>query len=57
LQPEDMGGRLSLIYRDEALRAAMVARGLERARRFSWDDSARRLLGLLREAAGQAPIP
>jgi len=52
-----MGGRLSLIYRDEALRAAMVARGLERARRFSWDDSARRLLGLLREAAGQAPIP
>lgn len=57
LQPEDMGGQLSLVYRDETLRSAMVARGVERSRRFSWDDSARRLLALLREAAGQAPIP
>lgn len=57
LQPEDMGGRLSLVYRDETLRSAMIAGGLERCRRFSWDDSARRMLALLHEAAGQDPIP
>jgi glycosyltransferase involved in cell wall biosynthesis len=57
LQPEDMGRQLSLVYRDEALRARMAARGLEIARGYSWDSSARRLLAILREAAGHPPNP
>jgi glycosyltransferase involved in cell wall biosynthesis len=57
LQPEDMGRQLSLVFRDEALRARMVARGLELARGYSWDTSARRLLAILREAAGHPPNP
>jgi glycosyltransferase involved in cell wall biosynthesis len=57
LQPEEMGRQLSLIYRDEALRSAMVARGLERAQRFSWDESARRLLAILHQAAGHPSNP
>ncbi len=38
------------VAKDEALRAGMCARGLERARGFSWDETARRLLAAFREA-------
>jgi glycosyltransferase involved in cell wall biosynthesis len=38
---------------DEDLRATLVSRGLERARRFRWEDAARQTLAVLREAAGR----
>lgn len=38
------------VAKDESLRATMCAKGLERARRFSWDETARRLLAAFREA-------
>jgi glycosyltransferase involved in cell wall biosynthesis len=41
--------------RDEALRAELRARGLERARAFSWDSAARATLEVYREAAAVGP--
>ncbi len=38
------------VARDEDLRATMCAKGLERARRFSWDETARQLLAAFKEA-------
>jgi glycosyltransferase involved in cell wall biosynthesis len=39
------------VAKDGTLRATMCAKGLERARRFSWDETARQLLAAFREAA------
>jgi glycosyltransferase involved in cell wall biosynthesis len=41
--------------RDAALRAELRARGLERARAFSWDSAARSTLEIYREAAAEGP--
>jgi glycosyltransferase involved in cell wall biosynthesis len=38
------------VAKDDNLRATMCAKGLERARRFSWDETARQLLAAFREA-------
>ena len=51
LQPEDIAAQLSRVYKDEPGRSVMIRRGLERATAFRWDDSARRVSELLREAA------
>ncbi len=53
LQPEDIAGQLSRVYKDEPGRAVMIRRGLERASGFRWEDSARRVSDILREAAGR----
>jgi glycosyltransferase involved in cell wall biosynthesis len=42
------------VLSDAGLRAAMSARGLERAKLFSWDKTARLVLQTLREVAGRA---
>jgi glycosyltransferase involved in cell wall biosynthesis len=40
------------LLRDDALREALIARGLERAARFSWEDCARRTLAAYQRALG-----
>lgn len=52
--PDDAGGFAAAIARlldEPALRAVLVARGLERARHFDWQETARRTRELLIEAA------
>ena len=44
-------GALRRVVNDAALRERLSAAGLERAKRFSWDDSARRHLAVFAEAA------
>lgn len=51
LQPEDIAAQLSRVYKDEPGRSEMIRRGLERASAFRWDDSARRVSEIMREAA------
>jgi glycosyltransferase involved in cell wall biosynthesis len=56
VDPEDVMAIATAIARildDEALRADLRERGLARSRLFTWDESARRTLGVLREAAGK----
>ena len=56
VDPEDVAAIAEAIARvldDEALRADLRDRGLARSRLFTWDESARRTLGALREAAGR----
>ncbi len=42
---------------DEALRHQLVERGLERAKQFRWDESARRTLAVLEDTAGYSASP
>jgi glycosyltransferase involved in cell wall biosynthesis len=54
VDPEDVAGIAEAIGRvvdDEALRADLRDRGLARSRLFTWEESARRTLAVLREAA------
>ena len=56
VDPEDVTAIADAIARiadDEALRADLRDRGLARSRTFTWEESARRTLGVLREAAGR----
>lgn len=48
----DWAAALRRIVADAALRSELRARGLERAKKFSWDESARRHVALFREVAG-----
>jgi alpha-1,3-rhamnosyl/mannosyltransferase len=50
-EPSSIARTMEDVARDFDLRAGMCARGLERARLFSWDETARRLLEVFREAA------
>jgi len=55
VDPEDVtaiADAIAHILDDEALRAELRDRGLARSRLFTWAESARRTLGVLREAAG-----
>ena len=54
VNPEDVTGiaeAIAHVVDDEALRADLRDRGLARSRLFTWQESARRTLGVLREAA------
>jgi glycosyltransferase involved in cell wall biosynthesis len=51
---EGLAGALERVLPDEAYRAELSARGLERAREFRWEDNARRTLEILREVANGA---
>jgi len=56
VDPEDataIATAIAGVLDDEALRADLRERGLARSRLFTWDESARRTLGVLREAAGR----
>lgn len=45
-QPEAIAAALARLMQDHTLRASLVAQGLERAKAFSWDQTARQLLTL-----------
>ena len=51
LRVEDWPATLLEVARDDALRARLAAAGGERARGFDWHETARRMHGVLREAA------
>jgi glycosyltransferase involved in cell wall biosynthesis len=58
VDPEDVAAIAAAIARvlgDDALRADLRERGLARSRLFTWEESARRTLGVLREAAAGLP--
>lgn len=48
---EDMALAIRRVASDEEMRAKMSSKGLQRASLFSWDETARHVLGSLREAA------
>jgi glycosyltransferase involved in cell wall biosynthesis len=48
---DDLSGAIERALYDSVLRATLIARGLERAKRFTWDRAARDVLDLCREAA------
>jgi glycosyltransferase involved in cell wall biosynthesis len=50
-EPGSIAKTMEIVARDDNLRAEMCAKGLERARSFTWDETARRLLAVFREAA------
>jgi glycosyltransferase involved in cell wall biosynthesis len=58
VDPDDLEGLLEAmlrVVREPDLVAYLRERGLARARRFSWRDSARRLLAELERASGRPP--
>jgi glycosyltransferase involved in cell wall biosynthesis len=58
LSPRSLAEALARVARDPALRAELSARGVERARAFSWDRSAAAHLEVYREAVqAGAPAP
>ena len=52
LDAGDIADNLSMVLHDEALRARLVRAGLERARQFSWERTARSVLEVYRMSAG-----
>ena len=55
--PEALAEGLVTLLTDEARRAELIERGHERRRRYSWRESARRLLDVYRDAAAGPPEP
>ena len=55
--PEALAEGLVTLLTDEAQRAELIERGHERRRRYSWRESARRLLDVYRDAAAGPPEP
>ena len=51
--PEAIAGALLRLETDDAFRTETIAYGLERVKLFSWEQTARKLLTLYRELAGQ----
>jgi glycosyltransferase involved in cell wall biosynthesis len=51
---DKLAGALERVLPDAAYRAELSARGVERARSFTWEDNARRTLEILREVANGA---
>ena len=51
--PEAIAGALLRLETDDAFRTETIAYGLERVKLFSWEQTARKLLALYRELAGQ----
>jgi len=50
---DSLGLALQRLLQDETLRRDLIARGLARARRFSWDSSARQIAGIIGQIAAQ----
>ncbi len=47
--PEDIAEKVSMIYADKGLREELIRRGLERARLFTWENTARKTLKVYEE--------
>jgi glycosyltransferase involved in cell wall biosynthesis len=54
--PDELRGQIGRVLADQALRADMICRGLERAASYSWDRAAREVAAVLR-AAVAADLP
>jgi glycosyltransferase involved in cell wall biosynthesis len=57
VDPEDVSAiaaGMTRLWRDDDLRASLRARGLARAREFTWDRAARLTLEVYRDALGEA---
>ena len=48
-QPADIARGALAVIRDAGVRGGLVARGLERARRYRWEETARRTLAVFQE--------
>ena len=48
---EEIADGLLALIEDDALREKLTIRGLERARQFSWEETARKTWAVLQEAA------
>lgn len=46
--PKDISSKIDKIIRDDALRNKLIIKGLERAKRFTWEDTARKTLEVYR---------
>lgn len=46
-------GLMQRVLRDDALRASLATHSLERAKQFSWDETAQRAMATMEEAAGR----
>jgi glycosyltransferase involved in cell wall biosynthesis len=55
--PAELAEKIAALANDEDLRSQMRARGLARARQFTWDDAAARMIELLQWSAGRQPLP
>jgi glycosyltransferase involved in cell wall biosynthesis len=53
LDVRDIAGAMHMIVSDPSLRARLVQKGLERAKEFSWENTARETLNLYRELGGK----
>ena len=51
-EPAAIADGMRRILSDQALRATLIARGLERAAQFSWEDSVRRVLRIYHDVGG-----
>ena len=47
----DISRGIRQVLLDDALRASLIERGRQQVRRFSWEDSVRRVLQIYRDAA------
>jgi len=47
-KPEDLADKIKKVLGDENLRAAMIAKGLEQTKKFSWEKCAQETLGYLK---------
>jgi glycosyltransferase involved in cell wall biosynthesis len=54
LDAEALAGAMSAVLADDALRAQLSRQGLERAATFSWEATARTVLGVYRDVVGAA---
>ncbi|MFA4995811.1 MAG: glycosyltransferase family 1 protein [Patescibacteria group bacterium] len=50
---DDMAKAMEKIITDEGLRKEMIPAGLEQVRKYSWDDTAKKTLGVYKEVLGQ----
>jgi glycosyltransferase involved in cell wall biosynthesis len=49
--PEAIGKAMGLLYKDENHRSALISKGLERAAKFTWENSANTLMEIFRHTA------
>jgi glycosyltransferase involved in cell wall biosynthesis len=55
--PAELAEKIGALADDDDLRSRMRARGLARARQFTWDDAADRIIELLQWSGGRQRIP
>lgn len=49
--PQDMAEKIEMVLKDENLRKDLIAKGYQRIKKYSWDESAKKLLKIIEEVA------